>query len=82
MKKIKVRKQWIGVCQGKQNGLRFVFHLVKIRDSRFYRVFPVQRDLRFIQLHPSEYLDRYETVQQYRPTELERMEHPLNKGLV
>jgi len=44
-----------------------MFHRVKVKLSRKYRVWPVPGDDRYIELDPSEYLDRYITVQQYQP---------------
>jgi len=57
----------IGVCRSKGSEATTLFHRVKVKLSRKYRVWPVPGDDRYIELDPSEYLDRYITVQQYQP---------------
>lgn len=59
----------IGVCRSKALDLPALFHRVKIKLSRKYRVWPVPGDNRFLLLDPSEYMDKYETVKCFKPKE-------------
>lgn len=58
----------IGLCQSKLSGAPALFHRLKVKLSRRYLVWPVAGDDRRLDLDPSEYTDRYKTVQSYKPT--------------
>jgi hypothetical protein len=57
----------IGVCQSKQMGAPALFHRVKIKLSRKYRVWPVAGDDRSELLDPSEFTDKYENELSFKP---------------
>lgn len=56
----------VGVCKSK-NGNAAMFHRVKIKLSRKYRVWPVASDCRSLLLDPVEFSERYSVVQAYEP---------------
>ena len=58
----------IGVCQNKSSGAPGLFHRLRIKMSRKFRVWPMAGDDRSMDLDPVEYSERYATVQEYRPT--------------
>jgi len=60
----------VGVCRPKGSGATTLFHRVKVKLSRKYRVWPVPGDDRYVELDPSEYMDRYITVTQQQPSGL------------
>lgn len=57
----------IGVGKSKLNGAPVLFHRVRIKLSRKYLVWPVAGDDRHLTLDPSQWMDGYEIVQQYKP---------------
>lgn len=57
----------IGVCKFKGIEAAALFHRVKVKLSRKYRVWPVLGNDRSILIDPSEFTDRFQIVQQYKP---------------
>lgn len=57
----------IGVCKAKASGAAALFHRVRVKLSRKYRVWPVPGDDRSLLLDPMEYLDRYTTIDSKEP---------------
>lgn len=57
----------IGVCRAKGTKSAAMFHRLKKRLSRKYRVWPVPGDDRSLLLDPSEFVDRYVVIQWYAP---------------
>lgn len=51
-----------------------MFQRLRVKLSRKYRVYPVPGDDRFIDLDPSQFMDRYATVQSFKPMESDEME--------
>jgi hypothetical protein len=57
----------IGICDSKAGSGPTLFHRLKIKLSRKYRVWPVPGDDRYTDLDPSEFVDRYREVQSFKP---------------
>ena len=57
----------IGVCNSKRTGAPAIFHRLKIKLSRKYRVWPVAGDYRSMDLDPAEYMSRYTTAEAFAP---------------
>lgn len=57
----------VGICQSKATGAASLFHRLRVKLSRKYRVWPVAGDLRSMDLDPSQFTDRYRTVAEYKP---------------
>lgn len=57
----------IGVCKSKNMGYPTLFHRVKIKLSRKYRVWPVPGNDTSLLLDPHEYMDKYETLKWTKP---------------
>lgn len=58
----------VGVCLARASGGAALFHRVKVKLSRKYRVWPVAGDDRSLLLDPTEFTDRYRTVAEYVPS--------------
>lgn len=52
----------IGVCKSIRCCYGTLFHRVKVKLSRKYRVWPIPGDDRSILLDPSEFVDRYDVL--------------------
>jgi hypothetical protein len=57
----------VGVCLSRLTGGAALFHRVKLKLSRKYRVWPVPGDDRSLLLDPTEFTDRYAAVAIYIP---------------
>lgn len=67
-RRLEFREERIGVATSKAiPGAAVLFKRGTVFKSRKYRVWPVAGDDRFIELDPSEFMSRYETVTSYEP---------------
>ena len=57
----------IGVCECRMDRTRTLFHRLKIRLSRKYRVWPVAGSRLSLLLDPSEFMRRYKVVDYCKP---------------
>lgn len=57
----------IGVCKNKNLNFTALFHRVKIKLSRKYRVWPVMGNDKSILLDPSEFMYKYSTIKSFKP---------------
>lgn len=57
----------VGVCESKAFGYRAMFHRVKVKLSRFYRVWPFPGDSRSMFFSPDDYMSRFETIEYMTP---------------
>lgn len=55
----------VGVCKSKNCGYSAIFQRVKIHLSRFYRVYPFLGEDKSMLLDPSQYMDKFKTVEYY-----------------
>lgn len=56
----------IGVCEHKQHKQRTLFHRVKVKLSRKFRVWPVPGDDRSLLMDPTEFVERFRVVQEFK----------------